>query len=488
MSALPSFFGPLNGLDSKDYLLYMTAPGQSPVTRPVKLLAHSLTSPNQNLIDAVLFTTVEESGGEIRVVSRVKRAAQETSRTYTLGLPSAIWTPVQEQALLTKCSTTFFMIYLCPSDDIYAHWYILPESFLNPPTEAEDVITTGEETNILTMTTDLQTPRRLTGYGLNGSIIYDATVLLNDIAFTVEDCKGCSGGVAQKLVAGGGDGVAIPLAIGTSDRFSSISTYVTGAAATHVITAIYRKNDFIIVAEKLAAVGALRVSYDGGTTWSAVAGYAEIVNEIIDVDGTLVFVGGDGTGGAVAISSDLGQTVTAITSTAIPAAAGLNGVAYDKITGKLYIVGDSGTLLSGRFSGSTLSLSDISANLAGTPGALFRVVVRDAKEIVVGGAAGYLAESHDSALTFTEMAFNSASAVKGLAGNLWRLVVGAGTKVYEQTALTNYEIVELALENGVTLTGNITRARMNLNDDFNRYALCTDDGQIAILRPFYPNA
>lgn len=490
---LPSFWGPPAGLDSKDYLLYMTEPGRSPVTRPVKLLAHSLTSPSQNLIDPVTYTTVVQQGGVVRVVSKVKRPAQETSRTYTIGLPSALWSPVQEQALRTQCQTTFFMIYLCPPDAIYAHAYILPESFLNPPIEAEDFITTGEETNILTMTSELQTPGRLALYGLQYNIVYDAGVALNDLAFTVEDCRGClESGVAQKMLALGGDGAAIPLVINTEDRFSSIQTYTSGSVATNVGLAGYRKDDFILASflvEGVPDTGEIRRSLDGGTTWSEpVPSYAQIIYDILEINGTFIFIGGDSSGGEIAISFDRGTTITSLTSAAIPAASALRAAAYDETTGRIYIVGDAGTLLVATFNGSTLSISDISANLNGAPGDLHEVLVRGPKEIVVGGAAGYLSESHDSGLSWTAMAIGTSSAITGLAGNLWRMLVGAGTSLFEQTVLTDNEIRAVTLANGQTLTGDITRIRMNLEGDMNRFMITTDDGEIVAAIPYYPGA
>lgn len=488
---VPSFWGPKNGLDSKDYLLYMTEPGRSPTTRPIKLLAHSLTSPNQNLIDAVLYTTVEEVGGVVRVVTRVKRAAQETYRTYTIGLPSAIWTPVVEQALSGNCPTTFYMIYLCASDEIFAHWYIFPDAYLNPPIEAEDVITNGEETNIITMTSEMQTTKRLTGYGLRYDIIYDAAAALNDLAFTIEDCRGClNGGYAQKMIALGGDGVAIPLVINTINRFASITTYTSGSVATNVGLAVYRKDDFILASflvEGVPDTGEIRRSLDGGTTWAVVGSYTEIIHEILEIDGTFIFVGGDVTGGAVAISFDRGTTITAVTSAAIPGTA-LRSVDYDPSTGRIYIAGDAGTLLVGYMNGSTMTLQDISANLNGAPGILYRVLVRGDKEIVVGGAAGYLSESHDSGITWTAMAVGTSGNIRGLAGNLYRLLVGAGTAVFEQNALTDMELRAVTFANGATISGDVTNIVMNLEGDFNRYMIITDDGEIVAAIPNYPNA
>lgn len=493
--ALPAKFGPPNGIDSKDYLFKMQTPGSAATDPLTSILGHSLTSPSQNLTDDVTFEDVELVDGVIEVVSRIKRAGQETNRTYTIGIPSAIWTPVVEQTLRKGCQSNFFLVYLCPEDPIYEHWDILEDSTLKPVIEAEDVITTGADTNIITQTSEVTVTKKRRGYGLGFLPIYDAggTVAYNDIVFTEDDCPGCDHTYAQGMIAVGGDGTAVPTQTLTTDRFNNVTALTTGAAATNVADAVYTKGDFILVSSHITATptaGLLHASYDGGTTWSVIADVPEVIFDIVDADGTLVLVGGDATdGGRIYLTSDRAQTITEITgSSVIPASTALNAAAYDKRTRKVYIVGDSGVLLVGRLSGSTLTLTDISANLPGAPGNLTAVCVVGPNEILVGGAAGYLVQSRDSGLTWTEVGIGTSSTIASIAGNRWRTTVAAGTALFERTALTDNAFQTITLQDGATVTGDYTRLRMNLGDDFNRFIGTTDDGEIVLGVPFYPNA
>lgn len=492
--ALPAKFGPASGIDSKDYHFKMQTPGGYATDPLGSILGHSLTSPSQNLTDDVVFEEVELVNGVINVVSRVKRAGQETNRTYTIGLPSAIWTPVVEQALRIGCQTNFFLIYLCPEDAIYNHWDILTDATLKPPIEAEDVITTGTDTNIITQTSEITVTKKLRGYGLGYAPIYDAggTIAYNDIIFTEDLCPGCGGAFGQGMLAVGGDGTAIPSLALTTNRFNDVTVLTSGAAATNVGNAVYQKGDFILFACGIVATptaGIVRASYDGGTTWTALADIPEAIYDICDADGTLVLVGGDATdGGRVYLTSDRGATITEVTSTVIPASTKLNAAAYDKATRRIYIVGDAGVLLVGRLSGSTLTLTDISANLEGAPGALNAVCVITKNELIVGGAAGYIYQSRDGGLTWTQAGVTTSSAITSIAGNRWRTVVAAGTVLYERIALNDNAFEVIVLQDGATVTGDYTRVRMNVGEDFNRFVAVTDDGEVVLGVGFYPGA
>ena len=55
------FFGPKEGIDTKDYLFEME--GSTPVSRPESLVGHTLTNANVNLSDALQITRVELKRG-----------------------------------------------------------------------------------------------------------------------------------------------------------------------------------------------------------------------------------------------------------------------------------------------------------------------------------------------------------------------------------------------------------------------------------------
>lgn len=490
MPVFPPKWGPQNGVDSKDYIPYMQPPGGAVTDTPISLLGHSLGAPNQNLTDQLLFTEVALRNGVVRTVSRVKRAAEETSRTYTIGLPSALWTPVIEQILREGCGdTAFFLLYQCPEDSIYGHWDILPEGRMNPAIEAVDVITTGDDTNIITQTADVTVPEKLRGFVLSWLIIYDSTVAYNSIIFIEEECPTC-GDFAQSAVAVGGDGVAIPLEDLTDNRFGTVTTLTSGAAIATVAQTVFNRGDLIAIGYLITApTGEVRVSYDRGTTWVVVPGIAEPILDIKEFGDVIWLVGGDSAGGGkIYFSEDDLRSVTEVTNALIPAAAPLNKIAYDPDVLRYYITGDSATLLSARFTGSTLSMADISGNLPGSPTDLNGLLVRAKNEVVVGGNAAYLAESHDGGVTFTLVALAGTDLVVAIAGNLWRMVVATTGDLFGMTALGKYRLEAVVLDQGQTVSGLYTDVIMNINDDFNRFVAVTDAGEVVMGVPNYPNA
>lgn len=493
MAGLPSIWGPSKGLDSKDYILNMMPPGGYPTDPPQSLLNHSVTSPSQNLTDALTITSVEVRRGKVVAVTRTKRNAVETSRTYTIGVPSAIWTPLTDQIVREGCDeTTFFLLYQCAPDSIYEHWFILPDAALSPLIEAEDFVTTTEDTNIITRTTELATPRLLAGYGLTWNIEFDNAVVstFNTLAVLTEDCPGCSTVMQSIISVGTGDTGAIPQEVLTDDRFGTNSVLTSGAAVDTIPHAVYTEGDFIAVGYEITATtGEVRISFDRGATWEVVPGIAESIRDIIEVDNVLWALGGDSTGGGVLYSSaDRFKTVTAVTSAALPASAAMNKMDFDPETRKFYLVGDGGLLLVGRFNGSSMKLTDISSNLNGSPGVLSGVLVRRKNEIVIAGAASYLEQSRDGGVTWAPMGIAGTDDIVGIAGNAWRMVVLTTDNIFEQTALTKYEVTAVALENGATPVGAYTDVIMNVEEDFNRFLITTDSGEVISGIPYVPNS
>ena len=104
------WWGPKKGIDSKDYNPFMEGT-LGKTDEPQPLLGHSLTSPNQNLTDALTNTYVELRNGRIVPVTVTTRAAVETSRTYTLGFPSgALWSAAMQFAERGGCTKDFYLI------------------------------------------------------------------------------------------------------------------------------------------------------------------------------------------------------------------------------------------------------------------------------------------------------------------------------------------------------------------------------------------
>lgn len=494
-------FGPQAGIDSKDYVLYKE--GDAGITdTPIDLLGHSLTAPSPNLTDLLNYTTVKYQGGKVVPVQYVKRAAQELSRTYTIGIPSALWTPVIEQTYKVGCTANFFMKYTCPEDSIYDHFFILPDSVLGPAVEAEDVITNAEDTNMITQTSDLQTPGKLVGWKLGFEPIYSAggTNQYLDIDFKSVNCVGCDDTAGFGLIAVGGDGTAVGLATDTDNRFSSVAALTGWGAAGDVALAMFTEGDTIIISyvdqaggafQTALAVAAAEVSVDGGANWSVITGMTDAILDFTRVGNYILAVGqvpALATNPAgLWISSDQGSTFTEVTNSALPTDQPLRSISYDETTQKFYICGDGGTLLVGRVSAGVVSLIDVSASLPGAPTALHAVKVLGKNEVLVGGASGYLARTRDGS-TWSAVTFPSSGTIRSIDGNQYRYLIGAGTSVYIADFLTNYAITAVVFENGTSITGNVTRIRMGRDGDFNRFVVATDDGEVALGKPFYPNA
>lgn len=488
------FFGPENGIDTKDYLLLID--GDTAVSRPEKLVGHTLTNPNIDLSDALTVTRVKLSRGRIKTITLTKRAPEERGRQYTLGFPvGALWTPAMQLALRPGCRKTFYMKYLCPEDRRYNHIDIMPDALLDPVQPEGDLITVDDESTIA-YTSTLRISEQVRLWQLGFSPIYDSTAAYHDIAFATADCPTCADVPGLGMFAVGGDGVAVPEVRITDDRFESSTTSATGAAATDIATAVYSDGGLVLVGTSdvanptAAATGNMAVSTDGGTTFALDTVILLPVHAITRLGDTLIAVGGAAAGPAkVWFSQDEGATWTASTSAALPAADALIDVSADPETGRVYAVGESGTLLLIEVAGSSLVITDLSANLPGAPGVLWAVKVLAKDQVAVGGAAGYFAESLDGWVSGTQKSIGAGvSTIKAIAGTKYRTLAGAGTALYERSAASNYDFETVTLENGLTVTGDYTAIREGVDGDFNQFVAVTDDGEVVFGKAFYPGA
>lgn len=493
-------WGPINGIDSNDYEFMME--GAAGVTdRPISIVGHALTNPAQELADALQFTDVELKSGKIVQVRRTKRPAREIGRTYTIGFPSALWTPALARSWRgTDCRTTFFLKYTCPEDERFLHAYILPKATMNPPVESGDFITTEDDTAIVKQTSEIQVDRRLVLWNLGSELLKTvASTALLDVVFLTEDCAGCDFVAGQGAIVVGGDGIVSGYAHVSTDRFSSSTSIVPGFAAADYAHAVYTDGDLVIIAGNDEALitttptgnGKMYVSVNGGTSWTTVTDI--VTPSIYDIQSwggsTLIAVGAEITTGAgiIYVSFDNGNNWTAITSSAIPATA-LYAAKYDASTGRMYIVGDTGVLLVASLNGTTVTISDISANLDGAPGDLFAVAVLDDDYIAVGGASGYYCESDDGMTTSGEVAVGTTDPIMGIDGNLYRTMVGAGEMLFERTIFSDNQFSGVTLQNAAAYAGDIQKVAMAPEGDFNLFIAVSDEGQIIISKPFYPNS
>lgn len=494
MAFNPAWWGPKNGIDSKDYMLHMQ--GATIVDEPISLLGHSLTSPNQNLTTALQFVETVLRNGIVRTVSRTKRPAYETNRTYTVGFPSALWTPYQERVAKEGCQTNLFLFYQCPEDVKFDHVDILMDATANPAIEAEDVVTTGEDTNIITHQSEIQVPQKVREWRVGFDRIYDAgTTSLNDLVILSLDCPGCEFTSGLELAAFGGDGTAVPNRAHTLDRFASV-TALTAGTATEIGLAAYNDGDLLVFAEaddtySAATAGKLFVSADrGATAPTAVAAFTHIIKAFAKLSSSIIAVGKTTAGaGYIAISSDRAVSWSTVSGTVVASLTGkeLYDVAVDDKTGYAYIVGADGTLLKARATGSTLTITDISTN-HGIATDLLAVAVLGRNHVVIGGTGGECKESLDGGVTWRALSVPGSADITGLAGNIYRLIIGAGTVLYERSILTQNIVKAAVLNDGVTLGGAVTKIRMGLEDNFNQFFVSTAAGEVFAGVGFYPNA
>lgn len=490
--SVPSTWGP--PIHSHERMLWVAGPnGVTDI--PIPLEGHGLDTGSPELSEAITYTTTVKRRGRIIPVTITLRSAIEMSVSYDIGIPAAIWTPAM-QASYTGCIKDFFLEYVCPTDSIYRHFIVLERGALTPAIEANGLIVNEATGEAVRYTTTITVERRLWGWGLGYRPVYAAggTIVLNGISFIDEDCPDCDSSPGLSLLTAGGDGTAAPTIVVTDDRFTTTTTPSAGSVAD-VAYATFSVADVQLVsagddADPSAATTAnVYRSIDGGTTYVEVPDIDIVVYKFISVGDDIMAVGVT-VGGAAStwISTDRGNSFTELVNSDYPAAEAFVTAAYDKETLKLYFGGASGSLFTGRLSTTGLSLTDITANLGGTPTAIAEVVLLDRDNLVVAGAAGVVKESWDGAATFSTIAFPTTAAITCAAGNKYRLVLGSSTKVYQRSFLTRNRIVEAELEDGAVLTGNVTDVAMNVDDDFNRFAVCTDDGEVALGLPFYPTA
>lgn len=484
-------------LTQRSYTLH-TEGDLGPTDAPQRLEGHGLTSPNIEQSDPVTYTESVRRNG--RNVGRTVTAApaRVTSIGYTITYPiRALWSPIMVQAQRGGfCQRDMYGIPDCIQDRQYKHWKIFKRGSLGPVVPVEDLMVgDSEDEGMIQYSSDVTFEEELTGWELGAFKVYtiSGTKRANAISFFTEDCVDCDNLAGQAMVVVGGDATAAPTIQTTDDRFGTFTTVSFGAAGD-TGKDVYSVGDLAVVplytgaSFAAATAGKLFISTDRfATTPIQVTGLVDVIAAVDGENRTVFAVGKDSGGDAVLhYSLDGGQSWTASTSAALPTGSALLGAAWDVDTQRLYVVGEDGTLLLGTFTGSSLALTDISANLPGTPGDLAAVVALGNKTIFVGGAAGYAAESRDNGATWTTKVVAGTTAITSADGTIDRLVVGAGTGIYVRDVLRNNSFKAMTIEDGLSITGTVTDVQMGPNKDINLFSVTTSDGEIVILRDFRP--
>lgn len=487
------YFGPPEGIDTKDYLFQMQ--GASIVSRPESLVGHSLTNPSVDLTDSLKVTQVELSRGRIRTITRTKRAAEARGYSYTIGFPSgALWTPAMAAALRPGCRKAFFLKYLCPTDTRYSHVHIYADGILSPPVEEGDIVTI-DDTTMITHTSTLESPRKDTLFKLAYEKLFTETNKeLYAVAFTTAECPSCADVPGLGLITLGGDGTAGASNLITDDRFTSVTRLTAGGTGNYG-TSVFQDGSLVVSTYSdeptvgSGTVGALAISNNGWSSApSAVSGITVPLYGVDRLNRTLIAVGGTGAGAAkVYYSLDDGATWTEYTGT-LPAANAFTSIAADNEGYAAYIVGEGGELFKVTAPGRTITLVDIGANLPGSPGTLNVVKVLGENHIIVGGASGYVAESVDGGTTWTSLAVAGGTAVYAIGGDRFRTIIAAGTAFYERSPLTDMQFVAGSLESGQTISGVIRAINMGVDGDFNLISMVTDEGEVILGHSYLPNS
>lgn len=489
-------WGPKQGIDSKDYMPYMENATLGPTGEPQRIQGVSITSPNQNLVDPLRVTVIRTRRGRQVPVTTVKRAAFETYRDYTVGIPiDAFWSPVLE-ASQSDCLRDFYLYYLCPTDPQYRHFLVLKDCSIDPIIEAQDLLTNGEDNNPIDWTTKITAVEQLRGYDLGVDVIYDmgGTVKANAVAFLLDDCPGCDYQPGLSMVLAGGDGTLAPATLITDNRFSSVFTATSGTAAD-TGRAVYADGDVILRFDYTGAsflastAGKSHRSSDRGLTWAV----KTIVFPIAAVvgDGSLVFAGGKNAAGdaVLYISTDTGDNWTLITSSAFSAGSGIMCLAYDKESGRLYMGCEDGKVLVGRVVGAGMQITSLTANIGGISiNDILGIAVLGENNVVVVGAAGFASETRNGGSTWRQMGISGAAALTCIAGNQYRAYVGSGSNIYMRDILTLNRWEKVTLELGQTFAGTLTSIVMGPYDNFNQFVFTTDAGNVGFAKARYPGA
>lgn len=496
MAKQQSFWGPPNGIHSKDYVLYMENP--NPLNPPYPLESHTLGSVNQNLTDALMFNRTSVKNGRIITEAKVGRPAEETSRDYTLGFPNGVLdTPAKNLAVRGGCEADFYQVFLCPTNVCYEHYYVFEDARMDPPVEAEDPITVDDVVELFETTT-LHVVKRLLYLHLDAYVIATidlglGTGTLQAVYACPENCPDCGDCVNTIYIGGnnGSVGAETSYLARTVDRGASWTEIdldvLTGGDTTGlIVTSIMCMGDYIWVTlsdttdPATATTGNVAFSTDGGATWTVPATPAVALFTTFALNGVPHVAGNNGN---IWKAND-GVNWEQVTQTVLTTE-DLLGSAVDEEEGKAYIVGTAGSAVV--YDGN--AVVDISAPLAALtvpPTILYDAHVLERNRIQVAGATGFIAESRDGGTTWTALTVAGAAGdVFALEGDQHRALAAVDGVLYGRTILGDLKYAVIDYRYDPTLAGDLVE--LTRLEDHNYYAGVMTTGEVILIKPCSPD-
>lgn len=496
MPAVAQWGGESTSLDYEPYI-----EGDTIIDPPVSLLSHSISGITPETLDALFQNYVKKVRGKIVRRRRTVRPVEQIGGSFTINVGNAPWSPVLHIARLNikACPKTIYGIRLCTDDPQHEMAYIFTEARLNPPTFVNDFITVGGDAQLA--------EQQVEGTYEEDVIVWAIGLYENDtlddaqyaIAFRTEECEGCDTGQPYTDLIVGGGGLAeddLTVAYNTDNRFADLTTLTHLIPIEHVVTDIYTDGKIALLAfanmPSAGDVGGATggVSYsdninEAAPTFTLDTNITECVFGVAKFRETYIAVGGTAAGDGLIWTSTNGTAWTALSSGALATGHAFNRIAVDEERERFYIVGQNGVAIVGRPAGDTFLLSALTPDNVGTND-LYAVAVLGNNHLALGGAAGAYAESLDGGTTWVNPAVPGTSAIRRIKGTAYRTVVAAGTSLYQRTILSLNEFKTIPIQEGATISGDIFG--LDVGEDWNYVAYCTDDGEVGLCFPFYPNA
>lgn len=427
--------------------------------------------------------------GRNRPVTVTIRGAEIREITYQLMLKQGniLKTPLHDVAG-RDCERDYFMLFNCPENSDYAHFYHLPHGRTDQ-IKRDSIFIEGKDGSgtPFDASTQLHTPREDVYFAIIGVERQTAGDPVQTIAFDPAQCAGCDPNENLTGFYGGEDTF-----FSTADGFVTGSAVSIGLPSGAIAQSTFVEGDHILVgyAASVAGTGGIRRSIDGGASWSDASPTSSPEIFKITYGGGLYYAVG-GTGGI--FTSPDGATWTAITNTLYPAATDdLKDAAWDEGSQTLYIAGG------GAANGIALALlgsalADIGTQVKGSLGSLpllSSVKVLNGRHVAFGGASGFFSESPEASDgTLFKNASVGTGTITTILGNHVRTLVGGGTAIRVRDGITQFDWRQLRLVNNTTITGNITDgAEGKFIFGMNDFVFSTDAGEIIRVAPTYPGA